>query len=122
MAGFCEAAIGLWAPKLAALGAKSPIVSGRDMKYSRFRETVAGDRVRSGLRGRSCTIWNLSDSFLHNDLNRRWTCMPPELGSSIFFWLFAIPGMTRGFIRGLLPVIRLLRRPSLAAKPADAYP
>jgi hypothetical protein len=51
MAGFCELAIGLQAPKLAAAGAKSPIVSGRYLKYSRFRETAAGDRVRSGLRG-----------------------------------------------------------------------
>jgi hypothetical protein len=32
-------------------GAKSPIVSGGYLKYSRFRETAAGDRVRSGLRG-----------------------------------------------------------------------
>src|SRR6202022_2181577 len=51
MAGFCELAIGLRAPKLAAAGAKSPIVSGGYLKYSRFRETATGDRVRSGLRG-----------------------------------------------------------------------
>src|SRR4030088_488459 len=51
MAGFCKLPIGLRAPKLAAAGAKSPIVSGGYMKYSRFRETAAGDRVRSGLRG-----------------------------------------------------------------------
>jgi hypothetical protein len=53
MAGFCESAIGLQAPKPAAVGAKSPIVSGRYLKYSRFRETGAGDRVRFALRGRS---------------------------------------------------------------------
>jgi hypothetical protein len=53
MAGFCESAVGLRAPKFAAAGAKSPIVSGGYLKYSRFRETATGDRVRSGLRGRS---------------------------------------------------------------------
>jgi len=51
MAGFCKLAVGLRAPKLVAAGAKSPIVSGGYLKYSRFRETAAGDRVRSGLRG-----------------------------------------------------------------------
>jgi hypothetical protein len=51
MAGFCELAIGLRAPKLDAAGAKSPIVSGGYLKYSRFRETATGDRVRPGLRG-----------------------------------------------------------------------
>jgi hypothetical protein len=40
MAGFCELAIGLRAPKLAAAGAKSPIVSGGYLKYSRFWETA----------------------------------------------------------------------------------
>ena len=53
MAGFCELAIRLRAPKLAAAGAKSPIVSGGYLKYSRFRETAAGDRVRSALRRRT---------------------------------------------------------------------
>src|ERR1700736_3908043 len=52
MAGFCEPAISLRAPKPADVGAKSLIVSGRYLKYSRFRETPAGDRVRSALRGR----------------------------------------------------------------------
>jgi hypothetical protein len=51
MAGFCELAIGLRAPKLAAAGAKSRIVSGRYLKYSRFRETATGDWFRSGLGG-----------------------------------------------------------------------
>jgi hypothetical protein len=51
MAGFCELAIGLRAPKLGAAGAKSPIVSGGHLKYSRFRETATGDGVRSRLRG-----------------------------------------------------------------------
>src|SRR5882762_4898938 len=46
MAGFFELVIGLRAPKLAAMGAKSPIVFGRYLKYSRFRETAVGDRVR----------------------------------------------------------------------------
>ena len=53
MAGFCELAIGLRAPELGSPGAKSPIVSGGYLKYSRFRETEAGDRVRSALRGRA---------------------------------------------------------------------
>src|ERR1700738_92486 len=56
MAGFCELAIGLRAPKLAAAGAKSPIVSSGYLKYSRFWETATGDRVRSGLRGRSLRV------------------------------------------------------------------
>src|ERR1700730_10991603 len=51
MGGFCELAIGLRAPKLAAAGAKSAIVSGGYLKYSRFRETATGDRVRPELRG-----------------------------------------------------------------------
>jgi hypothetical protein len=51
MAGLCELPIGLRAPKLAAAGAKSPIVSGEYSKYSRFRETATGDWVRSELRG-----------------------------------------------------------------------
>ena len=51
MPGFCELAIDLRAPKLAAAGPKSPIVSGRYLKYSRFWETTAGDWVRSTLRG-----------------------------------------------------------------------
>jgi hypothetical protein len=50
--GLLQLAVGLRTPKLAAEGAKSPIVSGRQLKYSRFRETGAGDRVRSALRGR----------------------------------------------------------------------
>jgi hypothetical protein len=33
------------------LGAKSPIVSGLHLKYSRFLETRGGDRARSALRG-----------------------------------------------------------------------
>jgi hypothetical protein len=56
MAGFCESAISLRAPKLAPTGAKSPKVSGRYLKYSRFRETAVGDRVRSALPGRACSV------------------------------------------------------------------
>jgi hypothetical protein len=55
MAGFCESASSLRATKPAAVGAKSPIVSGRYLKYSRFRETGAGDRIRSALRRRACS-------------------------------------------------------------------
>ena len=36
MAGFCELATSLWAPILAILGAKKPIVAGRHLKNSRF--------------------------------------------------------------------------------------
>jgi hypothetical protein len=43
MAGFCEFAAGLQAPKLAAVGTKSPKVSGGYLKYSRFWETATGD-------------------------------------------------------------------------------
>jgi hypothetical protein len=44
-------AIGLQAPYLTSLTAKTPKVSGRMPDYSRFRETAAGDWVRSSLRG-----------------------------------------------------------------------
>jgi hypothetical protein len=53
MAGFCELAISLQAPELGSPEAKSPIVSGGYLKYSRFRETGTGDRVRYALHGRS---------------------------------------------------------------------
>src|SRR3984957_19427980 len=53
IAGFCELAISLRAPELGSPGAKSPIVSGGYLKYSRFRETGTEDRVRSALRGRA---------------------------------------------------------------------
>src|SRR5260370_232960 len=56
MAGFCELAIGLRAPKLVPAETKSPIVSGGYLKYSRFWETATGDRVRSGLRGGSRSL------------------------------------------------------------------
>jgi hypothetical protein len=55
MAGFCELAIGLRAPELGSPGAKSPIVSGGYLKYSRFRETGTGDWVRYALRRRVCS-------------------------------------------------------------------
>jgi hypothetical protein len=55
MAGFCELAVGLQAPDLASSRAKSLIVSGGRLKYSRFWETRAGDGVRSALRGRACS-------------------------------------------------------------------
>jgi hypothetical protein len=48
---FCELAVGLYTPNLHNLGAKSSIVSGLHLKYSRFWETRAGDRARSALRG-----------------------------------------------------------------------
>jgi hypothetical protein len=36
---FCELAVRLYTPNLNNLGAKSPIVSGLHLKYSRFLET-----------------------------------------------------------------------------------
>ncbi len=51
IAAFCELAVRLYTPSLHNLGAKSPIVSGLHLKYSRFLETRAGDRARSALRG-----------------------------------------------------------------------
>jgi hypothetical protein len=51
IADFCEMAVRLYTPNLNNLGAKSPIVSGLHLKYSRFLETRAGDRARSALRG-----------------------------------------------------------------------
>jgi hypothetical protein len=53
MAGFCELAISLRAPELGSPGAKSPIVSGGYLKYSRFRETGTGDSARYALGGRA---------------------------------------------------------------------
>ena len=54
MADFCELAPSLQAPILSILSAKLPIVSGGHLKNSPFRETSAGDRVRSTRRGRAC--------------------------------------------------------------------
>jgi hypothetical protein len=51
MAGFGEFAISLQVPKMAAVGAKWPIVSGVYLKYSRFPEIAPGDWVGSGLHG-----------------------------------------------------------------------
>src|SRR5258708_18356204 len=48
---FCELAVRLYTPNLHNLGAKSSIVSGLHLKYSRFLETRARDRARSALRG-----------------------------------------------------------------------
>src|SRR5258708_11102826 len=48
---FCELAVRLYTPNLHNLGAKSLIVSGLHLKYSRFLETRARDRARSALRG-----------------------------------------------------------------------
>jgi hypothetical protein len=42
---------GLQPPDFASSGAKLPKVSGHMPKYSRFRETAAGDWVRSSLHG-----------------------------------------------------------------------
>jgi hypothetical protein len=57
MAGFCKLVVGLQTPNLASSREKLPIVSGEYLKYSRFWETAAGDRVRSGLRaGRGSAI------------------------------------------------------------------
>src|SRR5260370_27110063 len=44
-------AVRLYTPNLNNLGAKSPIVSGLHLKYSRFSETTTRDRARSALRG-----------------------------------------------------------------------
>src|SRR6202140_418332 len=51
IAVFCRLARRLQAPNSDNLRAKSPIVSGKYLKYSRFWETATGDRVRSGLLG-----------------------------------------------------------------------
>src|SRR5947209_10210902 len=47
----CKLHICLYTPDLNNLGAKSAIVSDLHLKYSRFLETRARDRVRSALRG-----------------------------------------------------------------------
>jgi hypothetical protein len=52
MAGFCNSADGLQTPDLTEEVPKSSKVSGGSLKYSRFRETVAGDWVRYTLRPR----------------------------------------------------------------------
>src|SRR4051794_6931873 len=46
---FCKLHVCLYTPNLNNLGAKSPIVSGLHLKYSRFLETRARDRARSAL-------------------------------------------------------------------------
>jgi hypothetical protein len=51
MAGFSDLVVGLRPPDFAGDGTKMPKVSGRMPNYSRFRETVAGDWVRSSLPG-----------------------------------------------------------------------
>jgi hypothetical protein len=51
IADFCELHVRLYTTNLNNLSAKSPIVSGLHLKYSRFLETATGDRVRSALRG-----------------------------------------------------------------------
>jgi hypothetical protein len=77
MAGFRQSAISLRAPKLAAVGAKSPIVSGGYSKYSCIRETAAGDRVRSALRGGRAHFLPLPDGEVKGKIEfgcapRRW--------------------------------------------------
>ena len=57
IAVFCRLVRRLQAPNCDNLRAKSPIVSGGYLKYSRFRETATGDRVRAGLRGRALESW-----------------------------------------------------------------
>src|SRR5882757_7629044 len=52
------------APKLAAAGVNSPIVSGGYLKYSRFWETATGDRVRSG------PAWREPQSYRGRDLKK----------------------------------------------------
>jgi hypothetical protein len=75
MAGFCNSESGLRIPNLADCGLKSPKVSGGSLKYSRFRETAAGDRVRSALRGGACNL-------THEILRLGWlTCDETILGN-----------------------------------------
>ena len=52
IAGFCKLAARLQTPKSPNSEAKLPRVSVECLKYSRFWETDAGDRVRFTLRGR----------------------------------------------------------------------
>src|ERR1700688_3454286 len=54
--GLLQIGARLQAPNSDNLRAKSPIVSGGFLKYSRFRETATGDWVRSRLRGRACRV------------------------------------------------------------------
>jgi hypothetical protein len=50
--------------KLGHFREKSPIVSGGYLKYSRFWETLTGDRVRSALRGGRGSAWELERPLL----------------------------------------------------------
>jgi hypothetical protein len=68
--GLCNSAAGLQTPNLVEYGAKSSKVSGRSLKYSRFRETAAGDRVRSTLRGRAYSA--------NSPILRLWCCVISE--------------------------------------------
>src|SRR6202043_4032976 len=71
MAGFCELAVGLQAPDVASSRAKSLIVSGGRLKYSRFWETRAADGVRSALRGRACSATRPIFRLGHRQIGNR---------------------------------------------------
>ena len=62
MAGFYELVGGLRARVLATSGPEQPIVSGQYLKYYRFEETPAGDRVRSALRGGGARSTGVSEN------------------------------------------------------------
>jgi hypothetical protein len=54
--GLCNSAGGLQTPNSQSRRQKMPKVSGHSLNNSRFRETSAGDRVRSALGGPACSV------------------------------------------------------------------
>jgi hypothetical protein len=55
--GFSRIRFGLWTAALGKLRGKSPKVSGRFRKYSRFGETIAGDEFDQDCRPRAAVVF-----------------------------------------------------------------
>jgi hypothetical protein len=87
MAGFCNSAGGLQTPNLNDCRPESSKVSGGSLKYSRFWETAIGDRVRSALRGRACSVTRQTLRLLRRENGTFEPALRAETKqpSSIFF-------------------------------------
>ena len=74
LAGFGDLTKGLWPPEFAKSRANLPKVSGRHREYSRFRETDAGDWVRSPLGGAGRSPIRLFLHFRSGRIGRPQSC------------------------------------------------